>query len=879
MMDLKLMSQSRTKTSLFFVLIIISLLIAMVDLSSPSIATEKPIDNYDFYPNIVSFSPEERIYATGLNSTQVEATYNPQNKQVYLSWIDLYKPFTPDEDSTIYYSYGNFTNSFTAPDFVTSINETLVYGYDPAYDASNSVHIPYEEYITDNFEINEVEITNGITVQPESNIITNAGDSKCPVARTDSNGIVHLIWCDTTDNLNGDLYYTNYSSATGLWKTPAIRITNGADVNSKFPITFTLDENNTIHLVWVDERVGDQELYYVYSEDGVTWSSEEKITNVPYEPVLPKITFNKGKKKLHVVFNDNGTTTNLYHISANSKALGAEWSTPEAIDSYLSINADYDLYSDDFGNSLLVYERNVTNQVDIYLKQISNSSSSWGIAQIVSPLSYDPTIIVDSGGNILIFYTKLYQSATEVYIKIGLLDTDQDGLSDADEINIYLTDPNAIDSDLDTVSDGNEVLVYGSNPNDSDTDDDQMPDGFEADYSLNLTDASDASEDIDNDDLSNLQEYLAGTNPYFDDTDFDNISDGDEVLIHGTNPNNIDTDGDTLPDDYEITFGNDTHINPIIFDNITADYDNDDLSNEIEATILTDPLNPDTDGDGFTDGEEHNIYGTDPLDAESFPVTQEPKDIRRIVIGILVGVGIVVIFVFGSLLIASQFRPAKSSQRKKLERDEKELFDKQASKGREMKYEASEREAVDDILKRRKELGKDEVPTEEVRTIEDIAPEPSVDEIASKKAKMQEIILALKDYEQKLTKMYKKDLTTFNVSTVTREALTEFAADSQSIYSEAKATWTSTILPLIKGFEEKLHGDTLEAEKIIDSCKNLSDKILDVLVKREMEIIDEEARREEIKHKAQEALKEQEAEQEKSEETEEIIEEKEDSVG
>lgn len=136
-------------------------------------------------------------------------------------------------------------------------------------------------------------------------------------------------------------------------------------------------------------------------------------------------------------------------------------------------------------------------------------------------------------------------------------------------------------------------------------------------------------------------------------------------------------------------------------------------------------------------------------------------------------------------------------------------------------------------------------------------PSPPVDEqlLLKKKNALRQAITALQNYEEALRKMLKKDLTPFNVSTITREALTEFAADSQALLGEAKTTWSATILPLIKGFEEQLLADTLEAEKILDNCKTISDKILEILVAREMEIVDEEEKREEIKRKAQEALK------------------------
>lgn len=47
------------------------------------------------------------------------------------------------------------------------------------------------------------------------------------------------------------------------------------------------------------------------------------------------------------------------------------------------------------------------------------------------------------------------------------------------------------------------------------------------------------------------------------------------------------------------------------------DADADDLPDEAETILGTNPNNPDTDGDGLTDGEEVKVYKTDPLKADT----------------------------------------------------------------------------------------------------------------------------------------------------------------------------------------------------------------------------------------------------------------------
>ena len=57
------------------------------------------------------------------------------------------------------------------------------------------------------------------------------------------------------------------------------------------------------------------------------------------------------------------------------------------------------------------------------------------------------------------------------------VDTDRDGLSDNEEMNIFGTDPLVPDSDGDGLTDGDEIIIYGTNPLMTDTDGDGLSDG------------------------------------------------------------------------------------------------------------------------------------------------------------------------------------------------------------------------------------------------------------------------------------------------------------------------------------------------------------------------------------------------------------------
>ncbi len=93
------------------------------------------------------------------------------------------------------------------------------------------------------------------------------------------------------------------------------------------------------------------------------------------------------------------------------------------------------------------------------------------------------------------------------------------------------------------------------------------------------------------------------------DPDKDGLTNSQEKEF-GTDPHNPDTDGDGLSDGDEVLK---YHTNPL-----KADTDGDGLSDGDEVMKYhTDPLKADTDGDGLSDGDEVMKYHTDPLKADT----------------------------------------------------------------------------------------------------------------------------------------------------------------------------------------------------------------------------------------------------------------------
>ncbi len=113
----------------------------------------------------------------------------------------------------------------------------------------------------------------------------------------------------------------------------------------------------------------------------------------------------------------------------------------------------------------------------------------------------------------------------------GAVDTDGDGLTDAEELALG-TDPRNPDTDGDGLTDGEEVKTYKTDPLNPDTDYDGLKDGAEV--------------------------YTHKTNPLLRDTDNGGVADGHEVIEDGTNP--LDPSDDLLLFTLHIEFDTDKSV-------------------------------------------------------------------------------------------------------------------------------------------------------------------------------------------------------------------------------------------------------------------------------------------------------------------------------
>jgi RHS repeat-associated protein len=254
----------------------------------------------------------------------------------------------------------------------------------------------------------------------------------------------------------------------------------------------------------------------------------------------------------------------------------------------------------------IAWPEDFTNKLEVFART-NIAATGWFLAA---------TNLPTSGSNSLWWTdTDISITSGSRFYRIGNadIDSDQDGIANAQERFSYGTSETNSDSDADGILDKDEIFVYHTGPLWRDTDGDQMWDGWEVTNNLNPLNSQDSGVDSDSDELVNLQEYQLKSNPWNSDTDSDGMPDGWEYS-HSLSLTNAadarqDPDSDGLSNRLEYAYGCDPR---------NDDTDFDGMNDGAEISWGTDPLNEDTDGDGLLDGNEDGYgYSTDPRYADT----------------------------------------------------------------------------------------------------------------------------------------------------------------------------------------------------------------------------------------------------------------------
>ena len=139
----------------------------------------------------------------------------------------------------------------------------------------DSLHVTWQDDRDGNKEIYYKRSNNGGTTWGDDVRLTNATElSGTPIISLHDT-IIHVVWIDDRDG-NYEVYYKRSINNGDSWGVDT-RLTNDDTMSNDLSM---MVEGENIHVSWVDSRDGNYEVYYKHgSEHGDVWENDLRITN------------------------------------------------------------------------------------------------------------------------------------------------------------------------------------------------------------------------------------------------------------------------------------------------------------------------------------------------------------------------------------------------------------------------------------------------------------------------------------------------------------------------------------------------------------------------------------------------------------------------
>lgn len=422
----------------------------------------------------------------------------------------------------------------------------------------------------------------------------------------DSNGNIHVVWVDNRTG-NDEIFYTMLSPA-GVTLIDDTQLTSDFS-NSKRP-AIAIDSQNDVQVVWQDQRLGITETFHTKIDPAL-----DDQDGSPADPTAVTLVEDQ------LLSSDDGVRSNHPRLAVDSRdRVHVVWSGEFVGEvHYARLNSDGTVAVPDriiFSGGLEGFrilptvavdsndnvhiawsERRGTSDAEIFYAMLGGDTGATLIDSTV--LTPDdgfrgrfPSVGIGPGDEVIVVFQDLLFQAiggqTEIFmlrIDPGLDDQDGDA-ADLNQIRVLADTPitpnDGTKSNHPTATvdgQGNVRVTYYDNWS-----------GFDrGDLFFRLVDPNGVS-------LFPGQALTEGRTA---------------VATTGFTLGFAAVDGPTS----HVTWTDDAAGSPqVLLRILNPDTDRDGLSNGQERQLGTDPNNPDTDGGGRTDGEEVLIDGTDPLD-------------------------------------------------------------------------------------------------------------------------------------------------------------------------------------------------------------------------------------------------------------------------
>jgi BNR repeat-like domain len=285
-------------------------------------------------------------------------------------------------------------------------------------DSSDHIHVVWEDDTTGNVEIYYKRSTDGGTSWSAARRLTwTSRQSRDSAVAADSNNALHVVWEDGGEGSGQeyDIYYKRSTDGGATWEATK-RLTWTA---SSFSPAIAIDSKNVIHVAWLDDAPGNEEIYYKKSTNGgATWSAAKRLTWSSGLSLEPGIAVGLSDA-IHLAWEDD-TSGHLEIYYKRSTDGGATWGPSQRL-TWTSGAPDFPAIATDLDNGVhVVWRGNTPANYEIYYNRSLNGGTTWDGAKRftwTSGGSHDPAIAVNFSSGLHVVWCDETPGNYEIYHK------------------------------------------------------------------------------------------------------------------------------------------------------------------------------------------------------------------------------------------------------------------------------------------------------------------------------------------------------------------------------------------------------------------------------------------------------------------------------
>lgn len=238
---------------------------------------------------------------------------------------------------------------------------------------------------------------------PAQIISGTTAESGAPLFGVDDNGAVHVVWLDEIYG-NQNIFYARRES-NGNWSSPL----NLSNLTGAYELYFDLavKADGAVHVIWTGT---DYDVYYARRAANGVWSGAQNISQDPYN-YFPQLAVD-GTGTVHVVWQHNplsGDNPEIYHVRRDGS--GA-WSSPQNISNNVGSSTYPQMRVDGAGVVHTIWNDNTPDYpystYNIFYAR-RDSGGTWSNPQNVSNSSLgisSPAFAVEANGIVHLTWTE-----------------------------------------------------------------------------------------------------------------------------------------------------------------------------------------------------------------------------------------------------------------------------------------------------------------------------------------------------------------------------------------------------------------------------------------------------------------------------------------